>query len=351
MKIYECKTYKKFLTLIIAILVFFISGCSKTGIGGNPELLTEQEKNISEVDGKPEVSVYTFDVKSESIKNSLLSSGMNLNEEKIEQDMLYCYRLKEKRELYTIELFDAVSDGKSKGCQDIDIYCTEKMIKKHAKMSRELLKKIFKYIGFKYKDTVGDKIEKMFDEKQKKQESEQKYNNDVKLNYSWEEQQIKLRIEATDYKNEQEAAFGFNRNDVAEKIKNKQSNMSQVLSKGDDDFVERMITMQGNGITVILRDNKKDIDRSTGTEAIYVQFKGEILNGEDVLDIKNILKVILELIEGSISDKEIEKCISQYKEIEKDNDNGRYIKLKSSSIYISGESGNAEIAILPKQQL
>lgn len=349
MKNDKLKAEKKLVILALFILVCLNTGCSKTGIGGNPELLKEQETDESEYDDESEIEYYTFDVKSERIKKDLLSLGMNLAEEKIEDEMEYCYRLVEKSGLFTIELFDEVSDGESMGCHDIDIYYSEKMIKEHDKENSTVLRKIFKDIGAKYKASVKNKVKDMFEEKQTEGSIEQKYNNNIQLIYSWEEDRIKLRIQATDYQNEQEDTFSFNRSDVAKQIKAEQLDMSEAVSEGDESFVNRMLTFQGKDISVVVRDNKKEIDKKTGTEALYVEFKIEKLNEEEgVLEIGRILKAVLKLTDSDFSDKRIEDYISQLKEVVKTDDGSKEIKLKNASMCWVCYSGKVEISILPE---
>ena len=311
------------------------------------ELFEKMEMKSVE-DNEKQNNSYVFKVKSEKIKDNLLSLGFNLDEEQMEEDMKNCFRLKEKGNLFVIELFDDILNKKASGCKDIDIYYSEKMIRDNKKENKRLLKAIFEDIGYEYKSIVFDKLKEMFEKKQKDKSIDLKYNNKIQLEYSWEGDEIKLRIVANDFANEQEKTFDFNRNDVWDKLKSEEIVVSEIKSKGELDFVKRMLTLKNKVATVIIRDNQEKIGKETSTEAIYIQTTLVSLKDDNgVLENCRILGCILNMVCNNISNNKIEKYILQLKELKNDNAS-KEIKLEDASMIMNNNSGKIEISIIPE---
>ena len=222
------------------------------------------------------------------------------------------------------------------------------MIRDNKKENKRLLKAIFVDIGYEYKSIVFDKLKEMFEKKQKDKSIDLKYNNKIQLEYSWEGDEIKLRIVANDFANEQEKTFDFNRNDVWDKLKSEEIVVSEIKSKGELDFVKRMLTLKNKVATVIIRDNQEKIGKETSTEAIYIQTTLVSLKDDNgVLENCRILGCILNMVCNNISNNKIEKYILQLKELKNDNAS-KEIKLEDASMIMNNNSGKIEISIIPE---
>lgn len=343
------KIYK--ILFLIVMLTLTCSGCSDTGIGGNMELLEEMkslENTVEDLD-KSDIDYCTFGANEEDIKKVLLSSDFNLSEEKIDE---YCVRLNEKSELYTIEIFDDVIDGKSVGCQDIDIYYSEKMIKQYSDKNIVLLKTILKQIGLKYNKTIQRNLKKMIARKDNNQYLEQEYQNKAMLYYGWQNEKLKFRIEAMDFNNTKAVAFNFNRQDIREKLQDSKISVSEVASDSDGDLVKNILTLKSNDdlFKIIIRDNGQDIKEDINTEAVNIEIVSKKLSDNaSYSKVCDMLGCILGLIDEKINRQNVEDYISQLIKLEHSEEHSKDLKADNvCMLYMNNKDGVAEIVLLPE---